>query len=72
MPDECIDWRSRAIAAEALVARLELLAYADRPSVGNAGGMTWKSIAERATEELRICRNAMPLHVARALYEGEG
>ena len=42
MPDECIDWRSRAIAAEALVARLELLAYADRPSVNNGGGMTWK------------------------------
>ena len=69
---ECVDWRARAIAAEALVARLELLVYADRPSVTNPSGTTWKARAERAEEEARKCRNILPRRIERIMYEGEG
>lgn len=70
--DPCIDWRSRAVAAEALSARLELLVYAERPSVDSPTGVTWRERAERAESELKLCRNVLPMHIERLLYSGEG
>jgi len=70
--DAITDWRARAIAAEACCARMELLVYAERPSVANPNGVTWRDRAAKAEEDARLCRNALPAHIARLLYEGEG
>jgi hypothetical protein len=72
MSDETCDWRARAICAEALVARLELLVYADRPSIENPTGTTWMARASAMEQDLQKCRNVLPKHIARLLYEGEG
>lgn len=70
--NDCTNWQARAVAAEALVARLELLVYAERPSVENPSGTTWRAKAERAEEEARKCRNILPRRIERIMYEGEG
>lgn len=70
--DPYSDWRARAIAAEALVARLELLVYAERPNVQNPSGVTWINRARLLEDDLRKCRNVLPKHIDQILYEGEG
>lgn len=72
MDDPCIDWRARAVAAEAMLARMELLVYSDRPTVQNPNGTTWRDRAIRAEEEAQKCRNVLPMHISRILYAGEG
>jgi len=72
MEDPCVDWRARAIAAEAMLARMELLIYSERPSVLNPNGMTWRDRAIRAEDEAQKCRNVLPTHIERILYAGEG
>jgi len=72
MEDPCVDWRARAVAAEAMLARMELLVYSDRPTVQNPNGMTWRDRAIRAEEEAQKCRNVLPTHIERILYAGEG
>jgi hypothetical protein len=51
---------------------MELLVYAERPSVANPNGLTWRDRAIKSEEDARLCRNALPAHIARILYEGEG
>lgn len=70
--NDCIDWQARAIAAEALAARLELLVYAERPSVANPSGQTWRTRADILADELQRCRNVLPRRIERIMYEGEG
>jgi len=72
MEDPCVDWRARAIAAEAMLARMELLVYSDRPTVQNPNGTTWRDRAITAEEEAQKCRNVLPTHIERILYAGEG
>ena len=69
---ECVDWRARAVAAEAMLARMELLVYADRPSVDNPGGTTWMARAATLEHELKKCRNVLPRRIEAIMYEGEG
>ena len=70
--DAITDWRARAIAAEACCARMELLVYAERPSVSKPNGVTWRDRAIRAEEEAQKWRNVLPTHIARIMYETEG
>ena len=72
MEDPCVDWRARAVAAEAMLARMELLVYSDRPTVQNPNGTTWRDRAIRAEEKAQKCRNVLPTHIERILYAGEG
>ena len=72
MEDPCVDWRARAVAAEAMLARMELLVYSDRPTVQNPNGTTWRDRAIRAEEEAQKCRNVLPTHIERILYASEG
>lgn len=69
---ECADWRARAVAAEAMLARLELLVYADRPSVENPSGTTWMARAHSLEGELKKCRNVLPRRIEQIMYETEG
>jgi hypothetical protein len=55
-----------------MLARMELLVYSDRPTVQNPNGTTWRDRAIRAEEEAQKCRNVLPTHIARIMYEGEG